>query len=352
MGRPSQQRMWCLPMNLFSNPEVGAISAGTYELIDSVEAIDDYTVKINFKTVTPSWFLMFMGTEGMILPKHMFETYNGDNAREAPANLMPIGTGPFQVKDFKPGDTVVYKPNPNYRDVDSLFFRRIELKGGGDATSAARAVLQTGDADFAYNIQVEAPILKQLEAAGQGQVVASFGALVERVLINFTDPNQKTNDGERASVEFPHPFFSDPQVRQAFNLAIDRDAIATQLYGPTGKATTNFLVAPAPYQSPNTRYVFDLEKAAELLDQAGWQDTNDDGVRDKDGVEMKVLFQTSVNSLRQKTQEVIKQSLESIGVDVELKSIDATIYFSSDPASTETVEHFYADLQMFTHRQQ
>ncbi|MDJ0703122.1 MAG: peptide ABC transporter substrate-binding protein [Leptolyngbyaceae cyanobacterium MO_188.B28] len=331
-----------------ANPEAGAITTGTYELIESVEAIDDYTVKINFKTVNPSWFLMFMGIEGMILPKHMFEAYNGANAREAPANLKPVGTGPFQVKEFKPGDTVVYEPNPNYRSIDSIFFQRIELKGGGDATSAARAVLQTGDADFAYNIQVEAPVLKQLEAAGQGQVVASFGALVERVLFNFTDPNQTTQDGERSSVDFPHPFFTDPQVRQAFNLAIDRDAIATQLYGPTGKATANFLVAPAPYHSSNTRYDFDLEKAAALLDAAGWQDSNDDGVRDKNGVEMKVLFQTSVNSLRQKTQEVIKQSLESIGVDVELKSIDATIYFSSDPASTETVEHFYADLQMFT----
>ena len=62
---------------------------------------------------------------------------------------------------------MIYEPNPYYRGVDRLFFRQIELKGGGDATSAARAVLQTGDADFAYGIQVEAPILKQLEAAGQ-----------------------------------------------------------------------------------------------------------------------------------------------------------------------------------------
>ena len=346
-GTPFSAADVAFTYEFISNPEVGAVSAGTYELIESVEAIDDYTVKVNFKDVNPSWFMVFMGADGMILPKHLFQDYNGGNAREAPANLMPVGTGPFQVKDFKPGDIVVYEPNPNYRERDTLSFSRIELKGGGDATSAARAVLQTGDADFAYGIQVEAPILKQLAAAGQGQIVTNFGALVERILINFADPNQETNEGERANVEFPHPFFSDPQVRQAFNLAIDRDTIATQLYGPTGKATANFLVAPAPYQSSNTSYTFDLEKAAELLDQAGWQDTNDDGVRDKNGIEMNVLFQTSVNSLRQKTQEIIKQSLESIGIDVELKNIDASIYFSSDPASTETVARFYADLQMF-----
>ena len=346
-GTPFKAEDVVFTYEFVSNPDVGATTAGAYELVESVEAIDDYTVKVNFKQINPAWFLVFMGVEGMILPKHMFEAYNGRDAREAPANLMPVGTGPFQAKSFKPGNTVIYQPNPRYRDIDTLSFRRIELKGGGDATSAARAVLQTGDADFAYGIQVEAPILKQLEAAAQGQVVTSFGARVERILINFTNPHKETKAGERASVEFLHPFFNDPQVRQAFNLTIDRDTIATQLYGPTGKATANFLVAPESYQSSNTSYSFDLEKAAALLDQAGWKDTNDNGIRDKDGMEMKLLFQTSVNSVRQKTQEIIKQALESIEIKVELKSIDPSIYFASNPANTETNAHFYADLQMF-----
>jgi peptide/nickel transport system substrate-binding protein len=93
---------------------------------------------------------------------------------------------------------------------------------------------------------------------------------------------------------------------------------------------------------------YDLEKAAQLLDEAGWKDTNDNGIRDKDGLEMKVVFQTSVNPLRQKTQAVIKQSWESIGLEVELKSVDASVFFSSDPSNNDTVEHFYADVQMFT----
>lgn len=331
-----------------SNPETGSTTAGTYEVIESVEALDDYTVQVNFKAVNPAWFLVFTGTEGMILPQHLYQDYVGAKAREAPANLMPIGTGPYQVTEFRPGDMVIYQPNPNYRQVDQLAFEQIELKGGGDATSAARAVLQTGDADFAYNIQVEAPILKQLEAAGQGEVVAGFGALAERVVLNFSDPNQATAAGERSSVEFPHPFFTDPQVRQAFNLAIDRETIAEQLYGSTGRPTANFLVAPDQFHSQNTDYVYDLALAADLLDKAGWQDTNGNGIRDKNGIEMAVLFQTSVNPVRQKTQEIIKQALESIGVEVELKSIDPTIHFSGDPASTETIEHFYADMQMFT----
>ncbi|NET30380.1 ABC transporter substrate-binding protein, partial [Okeania sp. SIO1I7] len=181
-----------------------------------------------------------------------------------------------------------------------------------------------------------------------GQIISVFGPSGERIVLNFSDPNQATADGERSTVEFPHPFFQDKQVRQAFNLAIDRDTITTQLYGKTGRPTPNFLIAPAEYYSNNTTDEFNLEKAAKLLDEAGWVDTNGNGIRDKDRVEMRVLFQTSVNPVRQKTQTIIKQGLKSIGVDVELKSIDATIFFSGDPASTDTLNHFYADLQMFT----
>ncbi|MEL7037975.1 MAG: peptide ABC transporter substrate-binding protein [Cyanobacteria bacterium J06592_8] len=331
-----------------SNPDVGSANAGTYTIIDNVQKIDDFTVKVNFKDVTPGWFLVFVGTEGMILPKHKFQEYRGSNSRQAPANLQPVGTGAYQVVEFKPGDVVIYEQNPNFREVEKLDFERIELKGGGDATSAARAVLQTGDADYAYNLQVEANVLKQLEAAGSGRLVSNFGAFLERILINQTDPNKATADGERSSLKNPHPFLTDQSVRQALSLAIDRETIATQLYGVTGKPTANFVVAPQQFVSKNTSYEFNLKQAEALLDEAGWKDSNNNGIRDKNGVEMEIVFQTSVNPLRQKTQEVIKQSLESIGIDIELKSIDPSVYFSGDPANSDTVEHFYADLQMYT----
>jgi peptide/nickel transport system substrate-binding protein len=288
----------------------------------------------------------FTGQNGMILPKHIFAEYNGANIREAPANQKPIGTGPYQVVEFKAGDIIIYEPNPNYWDTGKPYFKRVELKGGGDAVSAARAVLQTGDADYAYNLQVEGNILKQLEAAGKGKVVANFGPYVERIMLNFTNPNQATAEGERSSIQFPHPFFTDKKVRQAFNLAIDRDTISNQLYGPTGRPTAQILVAPQRYKSDKISYEFNLEKAAALLDEAGWKDSNANGIRDKNGVEMQVVFQTSVNPVRQKTQEIVKQGLESIGVKVELKSIDASVFFSGDPANTDTLNHFYADLQM------
>ncbi|MEM7773269.1 MAG: peptide ABC transporter substrate-binding protein [Cyanobacteria bacterium P01_A01_bin.37] len=329
-----------------TNPDVGANSARGYEIVESVVALDDHTVEVTFQEPNPSWFLVFMGASGMIVPQHIYADYNGANVREAPGNLMPVGTGPYRVTEFKPGDVILFEKNPNYRDVESLAFERVELKGGGDAASAARAVMQTGDADFAYNLQVEANVLEQY--TGAGEVVSVYGSLMERILLNQTDPNQATADGARSHLDFPHPFLTDPNVRQAISLSIDRETIAEQIYGPTGQPTSNLIVAPQPLASSDTQYAFDLEAAAALLDEAGWVDSNGNGIRDKDGVEMEMVFQTSVNSVRQKTQEIVKQALGSIGIDVELKSIDASIYFSGDPANADTTEKFQADLQMYT----
>jgi peptide/nickel transport system substrate-binding protein len=85
----------------------------------------------------------------MILPRHRFAEYKGQNARNAPYNLKPVGTGPYKIVDFKPGDVALYEINPHYHVPNRPFFDTVELKGGGDATSAARAVLQTGEFDFA-----------------------------------------------------------------------------------------------------------------------------------------------------------------------------------------------------------
>jgi peptide/nickel transport system substrate-binding protein len=189
-GKPFTSADVVFTYQFLSNPKVGATSAGPYQIVKDVQAIDDYTVKVNFKDVNPDWSAVFVGTEGMILPRHLYEKFNGENARQAPANLMPVGTGPYKVVQFKPGDVVVYEPNPNFREVDTLGFNRIELKGGGDATSAARAVLQTGDADYAYNLQVESAVLKGLEASGGGKLISEYGSLVERLIINQSDPNK------------------------------------------------------------------------------------------------------------------------------------------------------------------
>ncbi|HMM43911.1 MAG TPA: ABC transporter substrate-binding protein, partial [Thermomicrobiales bacterium] len=198
----------------------------------------------------------------------------------------------------------------------------------------------------AINLQVEKAVLDQMKAqASTGAVLVNPGLSVEQLLLNFADPNTEV-DGARSEPSTTHPFFSDKKVRDALRLATDQDTIATQLYGDGGSPTANTLVAPAPFNSPNTSTEYDLDKAAALLDEAGV--TLDGNTRKKDGKELSLVFITTTSPIRQKTQEIIKQSWEQIGVAVELKAIDAGVYFSSDAGNPDTVSHFYADISMFT----
>jgi len=340
-----------------SNPKVKSTSAASYTGIESIKVIDDYTVKINFKEVNPAWALPFTGVQGMIIPRHMFEAYNGANAPEAPANLKAVGTGPYQAVEYKKEDVIIvgssavntikiiYEANPYFREPDKPFFRRVELLGGGDVTMAARAG-QDGLVDFAWNLAVEDKVFDEVEAGGKSIVLPVPTSFVERIMLNFTDPNKETSDGERSSGQFPHPSLTDKRVRQALAEAIDRQAIATA-YGRGGKLTQNLLVEPPRYNSSNTAIEFNPEKAAALLDEAGWKDSDGDGVRDKDGIKLRVLFQTSVQPLRQLAQEVVKKNLEAIGFEVELKNIDASLFLGPPKDTTDTRRQFYADLEEY-----
>jgi peptide/nickel transport system substrate-binding protein len=332
-----------------SDSASGTVSFGIYAGIQSVEKVDDYTVKVNFKNVTPGWYTVFSATNGCILPKHAFQEFKGARAKDAPVNLKPIGTGPYMVESFKPGDEIIYKINPNYREANKPSFDEIQLKGGGDAPTAARAVLITGDFDFAWNLQVEWSVMNQLKGQAQkGELLITEGASAERVMINFTDPKKEDPETqERSSIKFPHPFQTDLKVRQAYALLCDRDTIAKTLYGDTGIATANVINAPAAVRSKNTKYEFSIDKANALLDEAGWA-KGSDGIRAKGGVKMSVLFQTSVNSLRQKEQQLIKDAFEKAGISMELKAVDQTAFFSTGAGTIDNYPHFYADLQMYT----
>jgi peptide/nickel transport system substrate-binding protein len=330
-----------------ADPATGAVTSGSYQNIKHIDALDEHTVKITFVEPTPFWYDAFCGGRGQILPKHLVGEYKGQHSRNSPYNLKPVGTGPYKVVDFKPGDVALYELNPNYHVTNHPFFDMVELKGGGDAASAARAVIQTGEFDYAWNLQVEKDVLERIEQQGtRGKVVIFSQAQLEHIQLNRTDPRIEV-DGERSSLKTPHPFLTALLVRQAYNVAVDRRIIAEQLYGAAGQPTSNFIDSPTRFQSPNTRWEFNLGQGAHWLDQAGWT-RGSDGFRVKDGQRMKLLYQTAGNPVRQKTQAIVKKAFEQLGIEVELKAVNAGVYFSSDPANPDTYAHFYADIQMYS----
>jgi peptide/nickel transport system substrate-binding protein len=331
------------------NPATAAVTSGSYKDV-VVEKVDQYTVVVKFPQPTPFWADTFVNSPGSIIPRHLFADYTGDKSRDAPTNLKPVGTGPYKFKEFKPGDMVTGVINTAYHVENRPHFDAIEMKGGGDAVSAARAVLQTGEFDFAWNLQVEDEILMRLEKGGKGRVIFSKGGGIEHIQLNTTDPWTEV-DGERSSLKTKHPTLSDPAVRQALALLVDKDSVEKFIYGRTGVATPNFINNPERFASKTTKYEFNVDKANDLLEKAGWK-KGADGIREKDGKKLKFVYQTSVNQPRQKTQAIVKQACQKAGIDIEIKAVTASVFFSSDVANPDTYTKFYSDLQMYNNGSQ
>ena len=259
----------------------------------------------------------------------------------------PIGTGPYVVDEFIPEDSVQYSINQNYREPNKPFFATVNLKGGGDAASAARAVLQTGEFDFAWNLQVDPAVLNGLAEGGTGDLVVIPGTAVEFLTLNFSDPNKEV-DGQRSQWQTPNPILSDKAVRQALALGVDRQSISENLYfGPPGEPpASNILLGIAGATSPNTTWEFDTDKGAALLESAGWTLQGD--VRQKDGVPLNITYATtSQNDVRQKTQAVIKGDWEKMGFKVELLQIDAGTFFDTSAGNDQNFYHMYWDVSEY-----
>jgi len=338
-----------------SHPDTGCTSSNYFNDIVSVDALDPHTIQINFTVAKPFPYAPFVGYNAPIMQKAQFDGCIGAKAQECTEqNFYPIGTGPFKVVDFKPNDVIVFEANELYREEGQPAFSKLLFKGGGDATSAARSVLETSEMHYAWNLQVEPEILTKMAEAGKGTIIAGFGTSVERLMVNFTNPDPDLGD-DRAEYlggnnnRNPHPFLSDYAVRRALSLAIDRQILVDAGYGSAGKVGCNVLPAPAIYASDanDECKTQNVDEANRILDEAGWV-RGSDGVREKNGVRLSILYQTSTNSVRQGTQAFIKEMWKAIGVETELRNLSASVFFGGDPGSPDTYQKFYADIEMYT----
>ncbi len=327
----------------------GCAQGEKYLDVVSVDTPDELTVVVNFSVAKPFPYGPFVGAQAPIIQKAQFAECLGPKAPECTdENFGPIGTGPFVVTDFRTNDVFTAVANENYREAGKPAFASVTFKGGGDAAAAGRAVHETGEFDYAWNLQLAPDVLSGMAETGIGENVVAFGTSVERIMINMTDPSAELGE-ERGTAKHPHPFLTDKSVRQAMSMAIDRALLTEVGYGEFGKLTCNVLPAPAIFNSSANDgcLVQDIAGANAVLDAAGWV-AGGDGVREKDGVRLSVLYQTSTNAVRQDYQALIKQWWEEIGIEVELRNIDASVFFGSDPGSPDTFQKFFADVEMYT----
>jgi peptide/nickel transport system substrate-binding protein len=325
-----------------------------FTTVESVVADDEHTVTINFIDPLPFPYQDMVGYTEPIIQRAQFQDCVGEQASACTEqNFAPVGTGPYMVTDLRPEDTVTYEWNPNYRFVDEgkPFFGTVTIKGGGDAEAAARSVLEIGEADYAWNLQVAPEILAPMEAAGNGRLGTGFTNSVEHINLNQTDPGADPPSEYVPDGSGNHPIlFDNFDFAKALSLAIDRDALVAVGYGASGVPTCTLWPVGDQY-STNQDWCLtrNVDEANQILDDLGYVDSDDDGVREfTDGTPLEFDFVTSTNAVRQSNQDIIKANWEEIGVVANMSNQDASLFFDGTSASDFSIWKFFSDMEMFT----
>ena len=331
----------------------GCTASSAFSDVASVEALDDLTVKIAFHGATPYPYTAFVGMGVPILSRAQFANCVGAAAATCDEeNYAPLGPGPYRIVEFLPDEKAVYERSPHYYG-ETPYFDRVVLQGVDDALFAAQSVLEQGDADYAWNLQIDPAALAGMEDGGKGTVVSAFSSLVERIVINQTnaDPSLGDRRSEYIGGRNPHPFLTFTPIARAMSMAIDRALISERLYGSAGEPACNIIVGPPVYVSTTNDgcLVQDIDGANKLLDDNGVLDADGDGVREYDGVPLRVTYQTSTNDVRQQTQALVQGWWREIGIDTEIIHHDAAVFFGGDPVEDKesVYPRFFADVQMY-----
>lgn len=321
-----------------TDPETQSTTADLFERIASIDVIDDHTVKLNFSAPNPAWIDHFCGARGIVLPEHLLREEMGTGVRDAAFNLMPVYTGPFQVTEFRPGESINFDVFDDYWDADLPYFSEVELGVNSDSASSARAVLEDGTADCAVNLQIDKNLqLQYVQGASQGQLLLTPSTGVECIVLNLRDPAGPDGD-VRDEAEPDHPIWRYRPAREALNLAIRRDDIVDRVFGAGHEATGDIINVPTRFKL-NWPWEFSPEGARTKLAQVNFPAAFKGHV---------VLFQTSTDERRVQIQEIVQADLESLGFNMELKAIDGQVYFGPGLDNPDSFRRFQADLEMYT----
>ncbi len=316
-GTPLTSADFVFTHEMIMNPANTVATTFPNDQLASLEAPDERTVVMNFAEPFVAWEASFWHG---LLPKHILEpVFEAEGSLDsAEWNLNPmVGAGPFVLDTWESGSFARFVRNENYWGepaiLDEIFVRFVP----DDAAQINALVAGDGHLGtfFAYSD------IPTLEEAGIEVIPVQSGY----------------NEGWYMLIdeEIGHPALLDQSVRQAIAMGFDRAAISNDLLmGLTQPAATYW--DNTPYAAPELEpWPYDPERAAELLDEAGWVDSNGDGTRDKDGVELVLLYGTTTREIRQDTQAVAQQQLAEIGVGVELVNVDSDLFFATDgPAAS------------------
>ena len=308
------------------DPELGGWIPGI-DYIESVEKTGDYSVKVNYSSIYTGYLTQFGGEQVVIWPAHYCDASQGFSAWDCARQ--PLSNGPYVLSEWVNGDHMTFTKNEKYFEEGKPAIEKITVRIIPD-TSVRKTMLLNGDADL--DMWTTEPMIAELEGQPNVQVSQSpDNRWVMRIFFNLAAK------GTTDPVATPHPILSDLRVRQAIRAAIDVDTISKEFFlGYAKPAWTEFI--REPYVCEIARPAFDPEKAAALLDEAGWKDTDGDGVREcrgcqtaEEGYVMEMDFHTyaEYGEPLELTQQYIAEQLGKLGMKLNLKVVEGSILWAA-----------------------
>ncbi len=305
----AQDYAWTLMRAI--DPETASTGAGTLlQDLDSAEALDDYTLRLHIKSASFPLLLNLAVTPWLQpMPKATFEDLGEQFGRQ------PVGVGPFAFKEWVTGDRVVLERNPDYNwgsaavHEGPAYLETIEFRFIPEYSTII-AGLEAGEIDLA---EVQAKDKQRLEDTGMFRFLEQY----------------VPGSGDFVALNTSIAPFDDLNVRKAFNLAVDRDVIIQAVYGGAALASYGPInMATLGYWDgvEDIGYGYDLDEAKSLMDEAGWTDTDGDGIREKDGEPLKLTMTVGSNfEERVKTVQILQEQYRALGVDIEIEQLEATM---------------------------
>lgn len=303
--------------------EVQVVSRDGFDMVEKVETPDKYTVVFTLKEPVAAWVLNWAQTSGSIIPKHIWKDVpRAQFSKAHEYSRKPIGSGPFKFVEWVNGSHVIVEANKDYYG-EGPYLERIIYKIVPD-TNTQLTMLKTGEADIAVGMQGDQ--VAELQRIKRLKVTLDPAAIYSHMTFNLSNP-----------------IFQDVRVRQALSHAIPRDLIVKNVLRGVGQPAASSTPPVSWAYNPDVKpHEFDLEKAKALLDEAGWVDTDGDGIREKGGQKLAFTLHTSAGAkARERIAQIAQFYWKQIGADVTINLAEATTLFG------DILENMKFDLIMF-----
>jgi peptide/nickel transport system substrate-binding protein len=325
-GTPITSDDMIFTIGAIQNEEIATSLESNVALVSAVNRVDDKT----YEVVLSQPDCAAIGQLGGIrfLPAHRFEPDYSDFLENSINTNPDISGGPYILEEWAPDEGQRFRANPDFwagaPNIPFLVNRVV-----GEQTVALQAI-QAGEIDYTY---FQGDLFQQIENTENLQYQFFPQLSVNFLSLNWVDPEnpQPAYDEEGNLVEqTPHPIFSDVNVRKAVAMGYNKADILETLGGETGGTRLVGVVAPTITWAYNTDlepYPYDPEMAQQLLEEAGWVDSDGDGVREKDGVPLAFTIRYSnILNLFETTALVAQDQLSQIGFSVELELVEWANY--------------------------